>query len=78
MRARVIAVSVCLGAMLVLGIAPAFADIYGTPDDDTITGTAHHNWIEGLGGDDVILGLEGDDYLFVPKGKRSTLRTKRP
>ena len=42
---------------------PLFANIDGTPGDDTLNGTADADVINGFAGDDVINGLGGDDIL---------------
>lgn len=42
---------------------PLFADIDGTPGDDTLNGTAAADVINGLGGDDFINGGEGADII---------------
>ena len=42
---------------------PLFANIDGTPGDDTLNGTADADVINGFAGDDVINGLGGDDII---------------
>jgi len=39
------------------------ADIFGTPDGETLTGTSGADTISGLGGDDILQGLNGADVL---------------
>ena len=44
------------------------AEYYGTPGDDTITGSQGDDFINGLGGDDVLSGLGGADHLHGSDG----------
>jgi len=47
---------------------PLFADIDGTPGDDTLDGTADADTINGFAGNDIINGLGGDDFINGGEG----------
>ena len=66
------AVEVDLGAGTALGwgadTLDSIEEIFGSPFDDTLTGTDDANWIAGNGGADTVIGLGGDDELFGGDG----------
>jgi Ca2+-binding RTX toxin-like protein len=43
--------------------SPKHLDIYGTPGDDYLVGTADIDHIEGFGGNDTLIGEGGQDFL---------------
>jgi RTX calcium-binding nonapeptide repeat (4 copies) len=43
-------------------------DCFGTPDNDTLNGSAGEDFIHGLGGADVVSGLGSNDVLYAYSG----------
>lgn len=43
-------------------------DCFGTPDNDTLNGSAREDFIHGLGGADVVSGLGSNDVLYAYSG----------